>query len=310
MMFHEDHAAQVFYQPGTADYLVITFSELMMQADGRRFWGGEPLQRLGVPALGFVAKRKRWFSDEFMRRSLEASLPKLEGHGHRITYGFSMGAYGAIRHAARLGARTAIACSPQWTIDPAQLVGQHQPFAEHFREDKHKGMELNSFPADGRLYLFHDPHDRHDAWHAARIREHIAQTVLIGMPFVGHGSVRPFSSTPLVAALIEAARSHDDELVRRVARHARRANPSRPFLLASHLRTGQFDRGAALLRRAPSKGAAHTQALVWLQYAQQAQAKGRAIEACEMAERAILLAQGQGRVSAMAAEIRSVLQGM
>ncbi|MFC7738556.1 hypothetical protein ACFQX4_22720 [Roseomonas sp. GCM10028921] len=28
MLFHEDDAAQVFYQPGTADNLVITFSEM------------------------------------------------------------------------------------------------------------------------------------------------------------------------------------------------------------------------------------------------------------------------------------------
>ena len=231
MMFYEDHGSEVFFQPGRSDYLVITFSELTQRPNGRTFWGSVPLQHLGIPAVGFVAKRARWFADTFVRRALAAARPKMEGYARRITYGFSMGAYGAIRHAGVLGAQTTIACSPQWTIEPAKLQGIGQPFARHFREDKHVGMELTSYPADGRLYLLYDPYDRHDAWHADRISEHIAQTVRVPMPFVGHGSVRPFANTTLMALLIEAARSHDDELVRRAARHARRKYSGREELV-------------------------------------------------------------------------------
>jgi hypothetical protein len=244
-LFHEDHAAQVFYQRGRAGYLVITFSELTMKADGNRFWGDRTLGHLGIPALGFVHKRPRWFSDDFMNQSMAAAAPKVAEHAERISYGFSMGAYGAIRHAARLGVRTTIACSPQWSIEPAKLKGVVQPYARHFREDRHLGMELNSFPESGRLYLLYDPYDRHDAWHAGKIREHIRQTVLIGMPFMGHGSVRPFANTPMMAALLEAARSHDDELMRRVALHARRRYSRRGELL-------QLRRGARQLKGAAS----------------------------------------------------------
>lgn len=215
-----------------------------MMADGRRFWGQGPLQRLGIPALGFVHKRRRWFADEFMRKALAAALPKVAAYDCRVTYGFSMGGYGAIRHAAVLGACTTIACSPQWTIEPARLTGVSQPFAENFREDKHIGMELTSFTPGGKLYLVYDPHNRHDAWHAARIRDHISATVLIEMPFVGHTSVRPFSRTPIMAALVEAARSHDDELVRRVARHARRTYPHRGELAAQFRRAATAGRVA------------------------------------------------------------------
>ena len=202
-----------------------------MSADGIRFWGKAPLRHLGIPALGFVHKRRRWFADRFMERALLAGLRRIEEHAERITYGFSMGGYGAIRHAHLLGADTTIAFSPQWTIEPEKLAGVSQPFATHYREDKHAGMELTSFPTSGRLYLFYDPHEKHDAWHATRIMEHIPQTVLIAMPYVGHESVRPFASTPMMAALIEAARSRDDEFVRRVARHARRHHVNRRRLI-------------------------------------------------------------------------------
>ncbi len=175
---------------------------------------------------------------------MAAAVPKVAEHAERITFGFSMGAYGAIRHAARLGARTTIACSPQWSIEPAKLKGVGQPSAKRFREDRDVWMELNSFSTGGRLYLLYDTYDRHDARHAAKVREHIGQTVLIPMPFVGHGSVKPFANTPMMAAFLEAARAHDNELVVRLARHAKRRHSQRKELL--ELRLGARQRKGAV----------------------------------------------------------------
>jgi hypothetical protein len=292
MMFYEDPAAQLFFQPGAADHLVITFSNLATRADKVRFWGDKPLRHLGIPALGIVARRPHWFVDGVMQGALEAALPRMQGHTDRVAYGFSMGAYGAIRHARRLGVRTVIAFSPQWTIDPAAMAGQPQPFAAHFQAEDHAGMELTTFPVAARLYLLHDPQDRVDAWHAARVAERIPQTVRISIPFVGHGSMRPFTSTPAMGALIEAARSHDDGLVRRMAREARRAEPSRAILLASHVRDRHFELAQALFAHGEALAPPNLQARTRIELAQRALEIGMPERAWALAEPAIPLVVG------------------
>ncbi|MCQ4159678.1 hypothetical protein NON00_07035 [Roseomonas sp. GC11] len=310
MMLHENEDLQVFYQPGKARYLVVTFGPLAMLADGRTLWAGEPLQKLDVPLLCFMAKAPHWYPEASLRPALESCRAVLAAHACRIGYGFSMGAHGAIRHARALGLDSVVACAPQWTIDPARLgPGIPNLHGKYHRPDRHEGMELVDFPEAARLYLLYDPHRPADDWHAAQVAQHIAPTRRVRMPFLGHGTVRAFTSTTLLAMLMEAARARDDELVQRVARHARRANPARELLLARRNLPARYERGLALMRRGAAKAPPARQSEGWLDFARQAVLLDRAAEARELAEAALAVSKGRGAVAEEARRLLARLDG-
>ncbi len=298
MLVYEDHAAQILLAGGPGRPLVVTFNALDFIPNGRRFWGDEPLRKLGLSALGIVAKRSRWFADGFMRRALNAAMTHLAPYPDRLAYGFSMGAYGAIRHARKLGCQVVVALSPQWTIEPAKLAGVEQPYRDFYRPDKHDGMALTDFPDNARLYLVFDPHNRHDAWHAARICEHIPAAVPVHMPFVGHETIWPLSGTAILGDLLGAAWARDDDRVRAVARQARRSFPGRGVRMAAHLRRRKTvlarAKGIKLLLETGHLAAADQAARVWLAYAEAAR---RPAEVRASAQEAIALNPGRHLVA-------------
>jgi hypothetical protein len=104
--------------------VVATFSNFT--AGGHEdYFGQGYLERRGFSVLYFVARQSIWWQTPEMATGLAAARTALAGLGQPVvTYGSSMGGYGALLFARDLGATHIVAASPQVTIGNRMLLKQ------------------------------------------------------------------------------------------------------------------------------------------------------------------------------------------
>ncbi|CAN7447898.1 hypothetical protein [Rhizobium sp. LjRoot258] len=231
MRIFSDENLEVIHRPGSSPYLLVTFNEMEMKANGSRFWAQRFCEKADISALGFISRRPNWFPAASVVKAVEAAAPILRAAPERILYGHSQGGYAALRYRGRFNASVAIAFCPQVSIDPkvAPFDGR---FARHFSPDLHANMGIAPDHAAGRAYLFFDPFHAVDHRHAARIATLQERTHLVPVHMTGHGTVRAFAGTERALSLIEACRGDDLRGLRALARSARVVAPMRPYQIA------------------------------------------------------------------------------
>ncbi|KSV84356.1 hypothetical protein N183_37780 [Sinorhizobium sp. Sb3] len=228
VLIYSDENLEVIHRPGASAYLLITFNEMEIQANGSRYWGQRFCEKADIAALGFISKRPNWFPAESVVKAVEAAAPILKAAPERILYGHSQGGYAALRYRRRFNATTAIAFCPQISINP-KAVPYDNRFLRHFSPDLHANMGIAPDHAAGRAYLFYDPFHAIDRRHAERIAELQAETHLVPVHMTGHGTVRVFTGTQRALSLIDACRANDLAALRALARSARIDAPMRPY---------------------------------------------------------------------------------
>ncbi|WEX90717.1 lysophospholipase [Sinorhizobium garamanticum] len=231
MLIYSDENLEVIHRPGSSAYLLVTFNEMEMQANGSRFWGQRLCEKADIAALGFISRRPNWFPAASVVKAVSAAAPILRAASERILYGHSQGGYAALRYRRRFDATVAIAFCPQLSIDP-KAVPFDGRFTRHFVPDLHANMGIAADHAAGRAYIFYDPFHAVDRRHAERIATLQTDTRLIPVHMTGHGTVRAFTGSARALSLIEACRSDDDPGLRTLARSARVDAPMRPYQIA------------------------------------------------------------------------------
>ncbi|CDZ58636.1 hypothetical protein [Neorhizobium galegae] len=231
MIIFSDENLEVIHHSGSSPYLLITFNEMDMRANGSRFWGQRLCEKAGISALGFISRRPNWFPAASVVTAVEAAAPILRAAPERILYGHSQGGYAALRYRRRFNATVAVAFCPQVSIDP-KAVPFDGRFACHFSSDLHANMGIAPDHAAGRAYLFFDPFHIVDHQHAVRIAALQEGTQLVPVHMTGHGTVRAFTGTARALSLIEACRRDDLPGLRGLARAARVTAPMRPYQIA------------------------------------------------------------------------------
>lgn len=231
MRIFSDDNLEVIHRPGSSPYLLVTFNEMEMTANGSRFWGQRFCEKADVSALGFISRRPNWFPAGSVVKAVEAAGGILRAAPERILYGHSQGAYAALRYRRRFNADVAIAFCPQVSIDP-KAVPFDGRFARHFSPDLHVGMGIAPDHAAGRAYVFFDPFHAVDRQHAVRIAALQEKTQLLPVHMTGHGTVRAFTGTARALSLIEACRVDDLAGLRTLVRTARVTAPMRPYQIA------------------------------------------------------------------------------
>lgn len=109
-IIHEDETCLVVHQPGRSAFTLITFASIGHRPKGDWFWAQAASNRLSLDTIGIVPK-----SDHRYPYGAVAKLvPAINAHAQamRIGYGFSMGAYGALKHGRLLGLTHVLALSP------------------------------------------------------------------------------------------------------------------------------------------------------------------------------------------------------
>jgi hypothetical protein len=250
---------------------VVTFSSLNVHTHG---FGDAFFARHGVTAYHFVAKWNHWWQPASLRDAVRAVEKALRGAGRRpaMTYGSSMGAYGAALYARELGARNVLMLAPQWSANPATPPHEERWSAEARRIDfMHDDMAAH-ICRDARKYVVFDPAGP-DARHAAFFAT-IPATTLLRCVDGGHVIAHTLQQAGLLTDLVFGAMDGSldavgwralwsgkrrqagrfwYELGLRAARHGRPDLSLRCLEQATTLRpseaTFQLDYGYALLRR-------------------------------------------------------------
>ncbi len=202
----------------------------------------------GVNAVHVLSRDNDWYLLQDIELALDAAAKATASFDRVSAYGSSMGAYAAIRLGRLAGASTAIALSPQFSIDP-RLV----PFEDRWDPDARR---LN-YAIERRLALkgfvscadvFYDPADR-DARHVELYRQHI-EVRDVRLPDCGHPVTGFLAEVGLLQdAVLEAAQGMlDCAAFERKALEMRRRSPQYYATLA--LRTRRPQRKLELVRQA------------------------------------------------------------
>ena len=122
VLFRSDNLRATLASVGAAERpLVVTFDSLNHDLSLERAgFGEEWLGQVGYDAVHVIAARNDWYQHPETGEMLEAVRGAASGRPGVITYGSSMGGYAAIRFAEKVGAQTAVAISPQFSIDPGR----------------------------------------------------------------------------------------------------------------------------------------------------------------------------------------------
>ncbi len=219
--------SEMFYSPGSSAYAIVTFGHNGMLANGDDWWAKALFRALDIEGFGIVARRPHWYPASDFESYLEARrVMDASSRKPRIGYGYSMGAYAAVKHAAALGLDTVLAYAPLWSIDPADLQGTPCPWSTDYDAFVNEGMRISSSDiGSARIFLFYDPLERSETFHARKIASLVpaGQVQLIPVHHTGHGVVGTATGLNNFKIVVEAALDGGGEAAWRLTRHARRA---------------------------------------------------------------------------------------
>src|SRR5579871_5724999 len=171
----------------------------------REGFGEEFLASRDINAIHVISRDNYWFLLPDIEPALDAAAKVARGFDRVSSYGSSMGAYAAIRLGGFAGATTAIALSPQFSIDPEVVPFEKRWGPDAARVDHAMERRLGRRGFVAAADIFYDPTDQ-DARHVELYREHVAVRD-IRLPQCGHPVTGFLSDVGLLQrAVLEAAR--------------------------------------------------------------------------------------------------------
>jgi pimeloyl-ACP methyl ester carboxylesterase len=192
----------VLHQPGDGRTAIVTFAP---RQEGRFIWGSNFLSRFEACQIGLIDYSANWYPEADMAAVLPVLAPLLAGYERVVLYGFSMGAYAALKYGARLGADAVLAFSPQYSIAPADVgdFDRRRP-GLYFQPDLHRDMRIQPEDLAPQAVLFRDPRFAEDVRHAALI---LAQgpVQVVATPFAAHDSARFMISAGRIEPMLRQA---------------------------------------------------------------------------------------------------------
>ena len=213
---------EVFHHPGSTDYTLVTFGESGLRANGQHFWGINLVKALDIDCIGYVGRFPNWFPTADIVATMPEVMPLLRGR-EVITYGTSMGGYGALKHGARLGAKHIIALSPQFTIDP-DAVPWDKRYHEWFKIEWHNGMAVEpGGEAAPTSWLVYDPWCKPDLIHAGLIEAAIP-CHHIYVQATNHITVKALAGTATSKDMIALVRANDARGLYRLLRARKKSS--------------------------------------------------------------------------------------
>lgn len=166
---YEGEHATARYHPGDTPWTLVLFE------DAGQLPGRGPKQsysfirRTGLSTVVISPNRASWYPEAAMGACLEVVRARVGG-SKLVTCGASMGGYGAIKHAGRLGASHVVAMSPQFTLNRKRLGGRSDRLTSYFDPELHQAMDLHPRDlGDAKLNLIVDPDSGMDRRHIQMI---------------------------------------------------------------------------------------------------------------------------------------------
>ncbi|EHM03408.1 tetratricopeptide repeat protein [Acetobacteraceae bacterium AT-5844] len=258
-IIYEDDEILVIHQPAPARkdkaaeapaLTLVTFADLTFRPDGMAIWGRDPARKLGLPAIGFVAKRENWFPAASVARAAPAVRALLNGPA--MTYGYSMGGYAALKYARLLGISRALAVCPQASIDPVD-VPTDKRFHKFFDRALHDGMRMTPEEAPEFGVLMADPYmvdDKISAELFVQSGAHWLRT-----PFMDHATIWLLVDTDFLHQTLQQVMAAELPALSALIRGRRHSSSQWFFRVGmSAFRRGRYHLAGRLLDRAEQLG--------------------------------------------------------
>ena len=250
-IIHEDEDCLVVYQPGRSAFTLISFASIGDRPSGLWFWGKAAFGRLGFDSIGIVSKSNHRYS-----RSVMAQLvPAISAHAQpiRIGYGFSMGAYGALRNGRLLGLTHVLALSPvNYALTSAGI--RKIIWDPSFCPERNEGPLLGSHELAPVNLQILDPFFPLD-WEQGELFASAGRIRTIRTPFTDHFSIGLMRNSETLKQTIGLLLDQDFNGINALLNKIRRAAPERAVNLArGSSARGNRARANRLWQRALEKG--------------------------------------------------------
>ena len=241
-LVHEAGPIRLHLWPGEGPATLIIFGPGRMQPPAPDRWWGHGLARwLGWRTLSLSSAAQ----DGYPADAMAEVLPLILAHAGplRVTYGFSMGGYGALKYGAALGARVSLALSPRASIDPADIAQERR--GQHVLDTRrHAGMAVAAADLAALPIAVFDPIAPVDGAHG-RFLAAMPGMVAVPMRHAGHGTPAVIVESRCLPEVLEHALAGDAAAAAAALRRARRASPSMLSAIASALESRGRARWAA-----------------------------------------------------------------
>ena len=193
-----------------------------MKVNGLDFWGAAFLEKEGHSAIGVVSKTPHWFPVSYMAEAVAriSNIIKASRYSNVTTYGFSQGAYGALKFSRALGAARSIALSPQASITPKDVGHFDKNFLAHHLPGPHADMLIVAGDLCPTNYVLYDPFYQPDREHL-RLITTAGPTAAIPVPFVDHYSANYCAETRTLSSIFRILHSGEPDAQSRVTQKLR-----------------------------------------------------------------------------------------
>jgi hypothetical protein len=228
----EDAEIIVYSRQTPSNFVVVTFSDMGSNSASLP-WAGAALEKIDVSYIAFVSKYPNWFPKTSVIAAYAEIIKATSSHKTVVTYGFSQGAYAALKYSGLLKAETILAFSPQYSIDPSSLGGADDRYRSYYT---HHNIEHDITSADiaakAKIFCFFDPSFWPDQPHMSFMGKLIIDQYIIKFFGFGHETIKPFSSSDNLRRLLDLAQTGNALGVRSLARTVKRHFPARRILFA------------------------------------------------------------------------------
>lgn len=166
------HLQAVRLEADRKDVLVVTFSGREPSPPARAGAAQEFFRKNGVACVHLIAKQNHWWQTPELEPALEIvrHVARREGYGEIVTYGSSMGGYGALIGSGVLNAARSVVYTPQFSVDPAKAPWDDR-WAKDARALDFSDDRFEARVGPGEIFVFSDPRFALDERHVALIAE-------------------------------------------------------------------------------------------------------------------------------------------
>lgn len=229
-VFEGRHLRLLWAERRAGPRLFVTFDHWTRGRAGFEAPGGNTLfDRREWPVLRVQTARNDWFLNEDLGAALDIVTAIAAEYEGAVTYGFSMGGYGAMRFARAAGAERVVTISPQFSPLPARAPFEARWWKDRKQCDPRLDDLTHLAGADAPpVVVVYDPRQGPDRLHADLIRHACAGFFALPLPFGGHPATQTilqgdrlgaFSAALLTAPLDRAALLAPHKRARRQAPH-------------------------------------------------------------------------------------------
>jgi pimeloyl-ACP methyl ester carboxylesterase len=192
---------QVRHYRAQSEFRLITFDIMHARASGRSAFGLRLTQKNTIDHIAIIPKYPCWYP----RREAESVARIVSALKDRptVAYGASMGGYGALRWGRQAGADSALACSPQFSIEPEILGDLDRRYRAHFNPNLHEDMSIKPEHLPKFSVAVYDPKFKPDSNHIALMR-HLPGLYAIPVPYMAHSTTQCVSGSSNFITILAA----------------------------------------------------------------------------------------------------------